>query len=47
MRERIAIDMDETICDTMMRHLDWYNTEFNQQLTKADLAGTKIYHKVV
>lgn len=46
MRKRIAIDMDETICDTMARHLDWYNQEFNQALTKADLMGTKIYHKV-
>ena len=46
MRKRIAIDMDETICDTMARHLDWYNQEFNQALTKADLQGTKIYHKV-
>ena len=46
MRKRIAIDMDETICDTMSRHLDWYNTEFNDQLTKADLENTKIYHCV-
>jgi len=46
MRKRIAIDMDETICDTMERHLDWYNKEFNQHLTKADLMGTKIYHRV-
>jgi 5'-nucleotidase len=46
MRKRIAIDMDETICDTMARHLDWYNTEFQQNLTKADLHGTKIYHLV-
>jgi 5'(3')-deoxyribonucleotidase len=46
MRKRIAIDMDETICDTLSRHLDWYNQEFNQQLTKNDVMGTKIYHKV-
>ncbi len=46
MRKRIAIDMDETICDTMARHLDWYNTEFQQNLTKDDLHGTKIYHLV-
>jgi len=46
MRKRIAIDMDETICDTMTRHLDWYNQEFNQNLTKQDLMGTKIYHRV-
>lgn len=46
MRKRIAIDMDETICDTIARHLDWYNKEFNQSLTKADLMGTKIYDRV-
>lgn len=46
MRKRIAIDMDETICDTMARHLDWYNTEFQQNLTKADIHGLKIYDKV-
>lgn len=46
MRKRIAIDMDETICDTMARHLDWYNQEFGQRLTKQDLMGTKIYHRV-
>ena len=46
MRKRIAIDMDETICDTMTRHLDWYNAEFGQGLTKAELMGTKIYHRV-
>jgi 5'-nucleotidase len=46
MRKRIAIDMDETICDTMARHLNWYNQEFGQNLTKADIMGTKIYHCV-
>lgn len=46
MRQRIAIDMDETIVDTMSRHVDWYNKEFGQQLTKADLHGTKIYQRV-
>lgn len=46
MRKRIAIDMDETIVDTMSRHLQWYNQEFGQNLTKADLQGTKIYHRV-
>lgn len=46
MRKRIAIDMDETICDTMARHLDWYNAEFKQNLKKDDLLGTKIYHRV-
>lgn len=43
MRKRIAIDMDETICDTLTRHLLWYNTEFEQNLTKQDVMGKKIY----
>jgi 5'-nucleotidase len=47
MRQRIAIDMDETIVDTLSRHLEWYNKEFDQQVTKADLYGKKIYHYVV
>ncbi len=46
MRKRIAIDMDETICDTLSRHLDWYNTEFKQSLTKAELHAKKIYQAV-
>jgi len=45
-RKRIAIDMDETICDTMARHLEWYNAEFGSNLTRNDLLGTKIYHRV-
>lgn len=46
MRKRIAIDMDETIVDTLARHIQWYNEEFSQGLTKADLAGAKIYQRV-
>lgn len=45
-RQRIAIDMDETIVDTLARHLQWYNKEFNQQLSKVDLQGIKIYQRV-
>lgn len=47
MRKRIAIDMDETIVDTLSRHLDWYNREFSQSLCKADLHATKIYDRVL
>ena len=46
MRKRIAIDMDETICDTVTRHIDWYNAEFKQHLKKDDLLGKKIYNHV-
>lgn len=46
MRRRIAIDMDETICDTLSRHIQCYNREFNQQLTKAQVPSTKL-HQVI
>ena len=46
MRKRITIDMDETICDTLTRHIDWYNAEFKQNLKTSDLLGTKIYSRV-
>jgi 5'(3')-deoxyribonucleotidase len=39
MRLRIAIDMDETLADTLTHHLNVYNGEFAQQLTKADCRG--------
>ncbi|SBS40041.1 Putative 5'(3')-deoxyribonucleotidase [Marinomonas spartinae] len=46
MRKRIAIDMDETVCDSLGRHIEWYNKQFSTQLTKEDTAGTRIYHVV-
>lgn len=45
-RKRIAIDMDETICDSLARHLEWYNKEFNASLIKDDTQGTRIYHVI-
>jgi|SRR5581483_2581229 len=39
MRPRIAIDMDETLADTLAHHLDIYNREFGESLTKADCRG--------
>jgi 5'(3')-deoxyribonucleotidase len=38
--------MDDTVADTLSRHLDWYNNEFGQNLTKADTLGKKIYDVV-
>ena len=46
MRKRIAIDMDETICDSLLRHVEWYNTKFGTSLTKEDTAGKRIYHAI-
>jgi 5'(3')-deoxyribonucleotidase len=39
---RIAIDMDETVCDSLSRHLDWYNRDFNTRLTKENTKGKKL-----
>jgi 5'-nucleotidase len=39
MRPRIAIDMDETLADTLAHYLDLYNSEFGEHLTKADCFG--------
>jgi 5'(3')-deoxyribonucleotidase len=41
--KRIAIDMDEVIADFHKKHLNLYNTEFNEQLTVSDLAGTRLW----
>lgn len=46
MRKRIAIDMDETICDSLERHIEWYNRDFGASLTKEDTTGTRIYHVI-
>ena len=43
MRKSIAIDMDDTIADTLQRHLSWYKKEFGITLTKEMLYGKKIY----
>jgi|TARA_R110001606_G_scaffold117899_3_gene247944 5'(3')-deoxyribonucleotidase len=45
-RKRIAIDMDETICDSLQRHIEWYNREFDATLSKEDTTGTRIYHVI-
>lgn len=45
-KTRIAVDMDETIVDTLSRHLDWYNNEHHSTLRKNDLQGKKIYDVV-
>lgn len=46
MKKRIAIDMDETICDSLARHLEWYNRKFETQLTKEDTKGARIYQVI-
>ena len=38
-RLRIAIDMDETIADSLKEHLRRYNLEFAEKVTVEDLLG--------
>ena len=46
MKKRIATDMDEVLADTLTKHLDSYNREHADTLTKADLAGRKLHAAV-
>lgn len=39
--ERIAIDMDEVMADTLGNYLKRYNRDFNTTVTKADLHGRR------
>ena len=41
-KQRLAIDMDEVLADTLARFLSVYNQEFGEQVTKADLAGRRL-----
>jgi 5'(3')-deoxyribonucleotidase/uncharacterized protein with PQ loop repeat len=41
-RLRIAIDMDETICDILPKHLRLYNAAFGANVTVADLEGCEL-----
>lgn len=46
MKKRIVIDMDETIADTLTRHIEWYNRDFSASLGKRDLVGLDIHEAV-
>jgi len=41
-RERIAVDMDEVLADSLGRHLEAYNGVFDAGLTRADLDGRSL-----
>ena len=41
--QRIAIDMDEVMADTMGRYLDLYNADFNLDLTPSYFHGRRIF----
>ncbi|HEY4931287.1 MAG TPA: 5'-3'-deoxyribonucleotidase [Terriglobales bacterium] len=42
LKQRLAIDMDEVLADTLARFLSEYNREFGENLTKADLSERKL-----
>lgn len=46
MKKSIAIDMDETVADTLTRHLEWYKDSFGITITKDEMNGNKIYDVV-
>jgi 5'(3')-deoxyribonucleotidase len=46
MRPRIAIDMDEVTADSLSRHLDIYNTEFQAAVTREHLQGRHLHEHV-
>lgn len=43
MKKSIAIDMDETVADTLSRHIQWYQQKFDIGLKREDMHGLKIY----
>lgn len=45
-KQSIAIDMDDTVADTLSRHLAWYKQEFSIKLNREDMLGKKIYDVV-
>lgn len=46
MKPSIAIDMDDTVADTLSRHIEWYERDFGVRLSRNDMAGKKIYDVV-
>lgn len=46
MRKSVAIDMDDTIADTLSRHAGWYEKEFGIAIPGEDLKGARI-HEIV
>src|SRR5262249_14786898 len=43
LRQRIALDMDDVMADTLTVWLERYNQDFGTRVTKADLHGKKLY----
>ncbi|MBX3740318.1 MAG: hypothetical protein KF712_04960 [Akkermansiaceae bacterium] len=45
-RQRIAIDMDEVMADTLAKRLAIYRTEFGEELLRESLHGVDIYDAI-
>lgn len=45
-RQRIAIDMDEVVADSLGRFLSIYAREFGERIERADLAGRHLFDAV-
>lgn len=45
-KQSIAIDMDDTVADTLSRHVERYQQEFGIKLNREDMLGKKIYDVV-
>ena len=41
--QRICVDMDEVMADTLAEHLRRYNQEFDEDVTLEDLAGKGLW----
>ncbi|MBU3005354.1 5' nucleotidase, NT5C type [Paraglaciecola arctica] len=46
MKQSIAIDMDDTVADTLSRHIEWYKEQFGVALDRNDMDGFRIYDVV-
>ena len=44
--QRICVDMDEVMADTLAEHLRRYNQTFDEEVTPHDLAGKGIWEVV-
>lgn len=42
----LFVDMDEVIADTYKAHIDWYNKEFDENLTEAQCIGSEVWQCV-
>ena len=41
--KRIIIDMDETVADSLGRHIEWYQRDFGIKVERSETVGKKFY----